>query len=157
MTVAVDKLDGEVQVADLVRPTDELLSIALPQGGEEVCAWLSTQGPHRLCFSTAAAEEGTLFFGRVEREGGGGGAGAAGQSLSTGMAAGCCNASSLPPLLPMSTRALTEEEEEEDSIQLGLHAVSSGTLPQDGGFGCAVSLAFVIQAAILGNPVYNPV
>ena len=36
---------AEAEVADTVRPTDELLCMALPQEeGEEVCAWLSTQG-----------------------------------------------------------------------------------------------------------------
>jgi hypothetical protein len=40
--------------------------------------------------------------------------------------------SALPPLLPASARAAAATaEEEEDSIQLGLHALSSGTLPQD--------------------------
>ena len=47
VTVAVDKVAAmaEAEVADAVRPTDELLCLALPQEeGEEVCAWLSTQG-----------------------------------------------------------------------------------------------------------------
>ena len=47
VTVAVDKVAAMAvaEVADAVRPTDELLCMALPQEeGEEVCAWLSTQG-----------------------------------------------------------------------------------------------------------------
>ena len=47
VTVAVDKVAAmaEAEVADAVRPTDELLCMALPQEeGEEACAWLSTQG-----------------------------------------------------------------------------------------------------------------
>ena len=169
VTVAVDKVAAmaEAEVADAVRPTDELLCMALPQEeGEEVCAWLSTQGatnpnPHpnpnpnpnqvcawlstqgalRLCFASAA---GVPVGGQRCEDGGGKGeeaADAAHGGADLAAAAGRVRLGSLlppptspalPPLLPTpSPPSAAAAEEEEDSIQLGLHALFSGSLPQD--------------------------
>ena len=182
VTVAVDKVAAmaEAEVADAVRPTDELLCMALPQEeGEEVCAWLSTQGaanpnphpnpnpnpypnpnPHpnpnpnpnqvcawlstqgalRLCFASAA---GVPVGGQRCEDGGGKGeeaADAAHGGADLAAAAGRVRLGSLlppptspalPPLLPTPSPPSAAAAEEEDSIQLGLHALFSGSLPQD--------------------------
>ena len=144
VTVAVDKVAAmaEAEVADAVRPTDELLCMALPQEeGEEVCAWLSTQGALRLCFASAA---GVPVGGQRCEDGGGkgeeaadaadGGAdlAAAAERVRLGSPLPPPTSPALPPLLPTpSPPSAAAAEEEEDSIQLGLHALFSGSLPQD--------------------------
>ena len=156
--MAVDKVAAiaGAQVADTVRPTDELRCMALPrEEGEEVSAWLSTQGALRLCFASPAAEVGVPVGGQRCEDGGGkgeeaadaarGGKGAEAADATTGggdlaAAAGRIRLGSplppptppaLPPLLPTPTPPSAAAAEEEDSIQLGLHALFSGSLPQD--------------------------
>ena len=121
VTIAVDKLAAG--------PAEEPACVALPdEEGEEVLAWLSTQGTRRLCLS-AATEVGSPV-------GGSGGAGGGGGRESGGAepAEPCSSSSlssSLPPLLPVAAPRAAEE-----SVELTLHAHATKRLGRDGGFGC---------------------